>query len=194
MAILDWLRYLTGVVNPTNLFIVSVLEAIFFPLPPDTMLLPLVLLDPDRGMLFAGITTLGSIIGAVIGYFLGMWGGRPLIERFVSKERLGQIAVLLERYEFWAVMIAGFTPIPYKAFTVSAGVLGLRLHSFILASILSRGARFGLEALLIMLYGRKVIGFIERYFNLLTLGVVAFLGAVWAVWYYLRQYGRNREE
>ncbi|NMB25293.1 MAG: DedA family protein [Firmicutes bacterium] len=194
MVILEWLRYLTGVVNPTNLFVLSIIESIFFPLPPDTMLVPLVLLDPARGMLLAGITTAGSVIGAVIGYFLGQWGGRPLLEKLASKDKLEKVACLYKRYEFWAVGIAGFTPIPYKVFTVSAGAFGLRLHTFLFASILSRGARFSLEAGLVMLYGQEVVGFIERYFNLLTMGSVVVVGVVWLTWYGWRQYGRKREE
>ena len=194
MAILDWLHYLTGVVNPTNLFVLSVIESIFFPLPPDTMLLPLVLLNPTKGMLFAGITTAGSVIGAAIGYFLGQWGGRPLLEKLASRDRLEKVASLYRRYEFWAIGIAGFTPIPYKVFTVSAGAFGLRLHTFMLASILSRGARFFLEAGLVMLYGQEVVGFIERYFNLLTMGLAAFGGVAWLSWYGWKQYGRKREE
>lgn len=194
MAILEWLRYLTGVVNPTNLFVLSMIESIFFPLPPDTMLVPLVLLDPARGMVLAGITTAGSVIGAVIGYFLGQWGGRPLLEKLASQDKLEKVASLYHRYEFWAVGIAGFTPIPYKVFTVSAGAFGLRLHTFVLASILSRGARFGLEAGLVMLYGQEVVGFIERYFNLLTMGFVVLVGMVWLIWYGRGQYGGKREE
>lgn len=194
MSIIQWLNYLTGVVNPTNLFVLSIIESVFFPLPPDTMLLPLVLMNPEKGMVLAGLTTMGSVIGAVIGYFLGLWGGRPLLEKLASGDKLKKVADLYERYQFWAVGIAGFTPIPYKVFTVSAGAFRLRLHTFVLASIISRGGRFFLEAGLVMIYGQEVIGFIERYFNALTMGVVVIVAVAWLSWHGWRRYGKRREE
>lgn len=195
MVILDWLRQLTGVINPTNLTIMAIIESIFFPIPPDTMLLPLVLLEPRRGLLFAGLTTVGSVAGAMFGYFLGHWGGRPLLEKLVSQDKLEQVAILYRRYEFWAIGIAGFTPIPYKVFTISAGAFQLHFGSFLLASLISRGARFFLEAGLVMLYGQEVIGFIDRYFNLLTLVLVGIVVLIWLSWFGWHQWnGKRREE
>jgi membrane protein YqaA with SNARE-associated domain len=195
MVILDWLRQLTGVINPTNLTIMAIIESIFFPIPPDTMLLPLVLLEPRRGLLFAGLTTVGSVAGAMFGYFLGHWGGRPLLEKLVSQDKLEQVAILYRRYEFWAIGIAGFTPIPYKVFTISAGAFQLHFGSFLLASLISRGARFFLEAGLVMLYGQEVIGFIDRYFNFLTLVLVGIVVLIWLSWFGWHQWnGKRREE
>jgi membrane protein YqaA with SNARE-associated domain len=195
LAILNWLRHLTGVLNPTNLFIVAIIESIFFPIPPDTILLPLVLLEPRKGLFFAGLTTIGSLIGAIIGYLLGRWGGRPLIEKLASQDKLDKVAALYRRYEFWAIGIAGFTPIPYKVFTISAGAFELKLGSFVLASIISRGARFFLEAGLVMLYGQEVIGFIDRYFNLLTVMLVGVVVLIWLSWYGWQYWnGKRREE
>ncbi|NMB47144.1 MAG: DedA family protein [Firmicutes bacterium] len=194
MAILDWLRHLTGVLNPTNLLILAGIESIFFPIPPDTMLIPLVLLDPQRGLLFAGLTTVGSVVGAIIGYLLGRWGGRPLLEKLVSRDKLEQVETLYHRYDFWAIGIAGFTPIPYKVFTISAGAFQLRLRTFILASMLSRSTRFFAEAILVMLYGQGVVGFIERYFNLLTIAVVAVIAVVWLSWYGWRYWSEEKRE
>ena len=195
MVILDWLRQLTGVINPTNLTIMAIIESIFFPIPPDTMLLPLVLVEPRRGLLFAGLTTVGSVAGAMFGYFLGHWGGRPLLEKLVSQDKLEQVAILYRRYEFWAIGIAGFTPIPYKVFTISAGAFQLHFGSFLLASLISRGARFFLEAGLVMLYGQEVIGFIDRYFNLLTLVLVGIVVLIWLSWFGWHQWnGKRREE
>ncbi|NMB12381.1 MAG: DedA family protein [Firmicutes bacterium] len=194
MAILDWLHHLTGVINPTNLLIMAIIESIFFPIPPDTMLLPLVLLDPQRGLAFAGLTTVGSVIGAIIGYFLGRWGGRPLLERLAAQDKLERVAALYRRYEFWAIGIAGFTPIPYKVFTISAGAFELQLGSFIVASLLSRGARFFLEAILVMLYGQEVMGFIDRYFNLLTVVLVGVAALIWLSWYGWQHWHGNRRE
>lgn len=194
MAIIDWLRHLTGVINPSNLLILAIIESIFFPIPPDTMLLPLVLLNPQRGLFFAGMTTVGSVVGAVLGYYLGRWGGRPLLEKLASQDKLERVAALYRRYETWAIGIAGFTPIPYKVFTISAGAFQLRLRPFILVSVVSRGARFFLEAGLVMVYGQEVMGFIDRYFNLLTMVLVGVVVLIWLSWYGWRFWKEKSQE
>lgn len=179
VVIWEWLGHFTGAVNPLNLFLIALMESIFFPIPPDTVLLPLVLLQPGGGVSFAGLATLGSVVGAGIGYFLGRWGGRPLVERIASRDKIDRVGELFNKYEFWAIGIAGFTPIPFKVFTLSAGAFRVRFRPFIFAAILSRGARFLMEAVLVMLYGRQIIGFIRSDFNILTVAVVVAVGVLW---------------
>src|SRR5690625_3920488 len=126
---LEWLteasQGLAKVATPFNLFWVSFIEAIFFPIPPDVMLIPLVLLRPSEGLLFALMATVGSVLGATVGYGIGLKGGRPVLSRFASRQRINQIESLLGRYDTWATAVAAFTPIPYKVFAIAAGVFSL---------------------------------------------------------------------
>lgn len=151
------------------LFILSFAESSFFPIPPDILLMALTLGDPERGMWLATVTTIGSVTGGLFGYLIGYLGGRPLLSRWVSHEKIIRIHQYFERYEIWAIVIAGFTPIPYKLFTISAGVFFINVPKFILASLLSRGARFFLVAGTIQLFGPSMKKFIEDYFDLLTI-------------------------
>lgn len=172
---LEWLaeasQSLAKIATPLHLFGVSFIEAIFFPVPPDVMLIPLVLLRPSEGLFFALLATVGSVLGAAVGYSIGLKGGRPVLRRFASTERINQIESLLGRYDAWATAVAAFTPIPYKVFAIAAGVFSLDLKRFLMISLLSRGARFGLIALLLMRFGPDMKDFIEANFELLTLGI-----------------------
>lgn len=157
------------------LFALSFAEASFFPIPPDILLMALTLGRPEQGMWLASVTTIGSVAGGLFGYLIGYWGGRPLLHRWVSQERIRRIHATFERYEVWAIGIAGFTPIPYKLFTISAGVFFINVPKFILASLASRGARFFLVAGTIQLLGPAMKNFIEAYFDLLTILFVLLL-------------------
>src|SRR5690606_27734878 len=118
--------------HPASLFWLSFVESIFFPIPPDVVLLPLSALRPDGAPLYGLLATVGSVSGAAIGYAFGLWGGRPLLQRFVSGERIHQVETLFQRYDGWAIGIAGFTPIPYKVFTLAAGVFRLSIPRFLI--------------------------------------------------------------
>jgi membrane protein YqaA with SNARE-associated domain len=158
------------------LFFLAFAEASFFPLPPDVLLIALGLGRPENALWYAAVCTAGSTIGGMLGYGIGRVGGRPLLDRFVAREKTLRIHRAFERYEAWAIGIAGFTPIPYKVFTISAGAFWINFPRFVLASLLSRGARFFLVGTLIMLYGEQVRHLIERYFNWFTILFVALLG------------------
>lgn len=170
-SLLEAAKALVHIVTPLNLFIVSFIEAIFFPVPPDVVLIPLVLMRPEEGLLFAFLATVASVMGATVGYFLGKRGGRPLLRRFVSSERIVQAEQLLGRYDVWAIAVAGFTPVPYKVFALAAGTLLLNWKRFVIVSFLSRFARFGLIAFLLMLYGAQIADFIQQNFEWLTIGL-----------------------
>src|SRR5690625_2339795 len=122
----------------------SFIEAIFLPIPPDVMLIPMVLLEPENALRFALLTTAASVAGASVGYTVGLRGGRPLLQRFAKGPTVKQVESLFQRHEFWAIVIAGFLPLPYKLFALSAGVFNLDLKRFLAASLLGRGARFTL--------------------------------------------------
>ena len=161
------------------LFLISVAESSFFPIPPDILLITLVLSDPDRGVWLAMVTTAGSVFGGVIGYFIGLWGGRPILKRFVAEHTIGKVQRQFDRYGGWAVGIAGFTPIPYKVFTIASGAFVFKLPVFVVASALGRGGRFFLVAGTIQFFGARMVELIERYFNVGSLVlIVVIVGSV----------------
>ncbi len=157
------------------LFILSFAESSFFPLPPDVLLMALTLGSPSWGMYYAAVSTAGSVLGGMFGYAIGWWGGRPLLLRFMGQERVAMIHQTFERYEAWAILIAGLTPIPYKVFTIGAGAFYVNFKVFVIASLISRGARFFLVAGTLQLFGPWVKDMIERYFNLFTILLVALI-------------------
>ncbi len=164
------------------LFLLAFAESSFFPLPPDILLIAMSLNAPDQALYYALICTLGSATGGVFGYFIGQKGGRPLLNRFVSAGKIQMVHDYFEKYEAWAIGVAGFTPIPYKIFTISAGVFCIDFLKFVLVSFFSRGARFFLVAGMIALFGEYVTGFIEKYFNLLSiLFIILLIGGFYVV-------------
>lgn len=187
---LEWLidasQTLGKVATPLNLFWVSFIEAIFFPIPPDVVLIPLVLLRPSGALLFVLLATVGSVLGASIGYGIGLKGGRPFLARFASGQTVARIESLLGRYDYWATAVAGFTPIPYKLFALAAGAFMLDFKRFIIVSILSRGLRFSIIALLLARYGPDMKVFIEAHFGALTFGVTGIVVLGFAVYRLLR--------
>ncbi len=161
------------------LFVLAVAESSFFPIPPDVLLIALALAAPTRAFRFAMWCTIGSVLGGVIGYYLGfaLWSSvEPLlIPRVFSAEKFAEVTDLYNEWDLVVVFAAGFTPIPYKVFTVAAGVAKLNLLGFTLTSIVGRGGRFYLVAWLIKRYGNAARDFIDRYFNLVTLAATLLL-------------------
>ena len=155
-----------------GLFLWAMAESIFFPVPPDALLMGLAIQSPRYALLYGLIVTFGSVIGAFIGYVIGLSGGRPLLERFVKVEQLTKVQRMFQDYDVWAIIIAGVTPIPYKVFAISAGVFHLSILRFLVASFIGRGLRFMLEALLILLYGPRILEWVFDYFDVVTLGIV----------------------
>ncbi len=154
------------------LFILAFSESSFFPIPPDVLLVALAVGKPEKSLKFAAICALGSIIGGILGYVIG-WQfmaavGEKIVAFYGLSTRVEYIEVLYNRYDAWAVGIAGFTPIPYKVFTIAAGVFKINFFIFIAASAISRSARFFLVAGLIYYFGPGIQTFIEKYFNLLV--------------------------
>ncbi|NLF13355.1 MAG: DedA family protein [Anaerolineaceae bacterium] len=153
------------------LFAIAFAESSFFPVPPDVLLIPLALARTAWALLFAAIATGGSLAGGLLGYYIGDKGGRPLLQRFFKQEKVSLVQNYYRRYDVWAVGLAGFTPIPYKLFSISAGAFGLDLKRFMLASAIGRGGRFFLVGLVILIFGESVKVFLDQYFEL---AVVAF--------------------
>ena len=159
--------------GPLGLFIVAFCESIFFPIPPDLLLLPLSMVSPKSSLWYAFLTTSASVAGAFAGYYLGRKAGRPLVERFFSPSKVCQIETLFGKYGGWAVGIAAFTPIPFKLFTLGAGIFRVRLWPFFIASVLGRGGRFFLEGGLVFFFGERAQAFLGRNFELMTLALTA---------------------
>jgi len=192
--VLSWSEKPNG---PRALGMLSMAEASFFPIPPDVLLIPLALGSRLKAYRFALICSVCSIIGAVIGYGIGylVWWKSPgdftaFAQFFFDRipgftiDGFHRIQVLYESWNFWIVFTAGFTPIPFKLFTISAGAFDIQFFMFILACIISRSARFFLVAGMINIFGEPIRGFIDRYFNWLAiLFTVLLIGGFVAVKY-----------
>ncbi|MFP3948404.1 MAG: YqaA family protein [Gemmatimonadota bacterium] len=183
----DWvLHWAETPYGPAALFLIAAAESSFFPIPPDPLLLALCLGAPRRSLRLAVLATVASVVGGIAGYGIGALGWQLVSDFFfdyvpgVSPEAFGEVQGLYDRYDFWAVFLAGLTPIPYKIFTLSAGVFSINFGIFVLASGLSRGFRFFVEAGLIYWFGPPISRFIDRYFNVLTwvFGILLVLGFV----------------
>jgi membrane protein YqaA with SNARE-associated domain len=167
------------------LCVLSFAESSFFPIPPDVLLLPLTLSRRERWRSYALICTIASVLGAFLGYYIGfvLWTELPWIQETffkipgVTPHGFERVKGLFADWNFWIVFTAGFTPIPFKLFTVSAGVCKVSLPMFALAAIVGRGARFFLVSWLVHRYGAAAQRFIDKRFNLLSiLFVVLLLG------------------
>ncbi|WP_163328216.1 YqaA family protein [Desulfurobacterium thermolithotrophum] len=156
----------------------SFIEAIFFPIPPDVLLITLCVADPQNAFLYAFIATLFSSFGGVGGYYLGYFGGKPLAFKLFGEDKVKKVHRLYESYEGLIVLLAGFTPIPYKVFTVTSGILFASLKKLIVFSIVGRGLRFFSEAALFYFYGAQVKHFVLHNLNILftVLGVFLIVG------------------
>ncbi len=163
------------------LLVLSFTESSFFPIPPDILLIALALAKPKRAFYYALLCTLGSVAGGLFGYFIGyaLWSSvEPmLIGSIISQANFEAVTGRYHEYGEIAVFAAAFTPIPYKVFTVAAGVAKLDLMKFALASLCGRAGRFFLVALVIRLAGPRAKELIERYFNVATvLGAILLIG------------------
>ncbi len=173
------INFVNSSVNSSNslviLFILSFAESSFFPIPPDTLMIPLALLNPKLALFYALLTTVASVIGGVFGYFVGLKGGRPIVKKIISDEKLYQVKLLYQKYDVWAVAVAGFSPIPYKIFTIAAGLFELNLKRFIIASIIGRGGRFFLVGGLIFIFGESIKYFLTKYLEIFIIGLTILL-------------------
>jgi len=176
--VLSWAESPHGL---SALVLLSLIESIFFPIPPDVLLIALTLGARERWFKFAFACTLASVMGGVIGYYLGATAWAQLAESFYSyvpgftEAKFERIKSYYDQWDFWVVFTAGFTPIPFKVITISAGACQINFAVFMIASALSRGARFFLVAKLLHRYGEPMRAFIEERFNQLTLLATAAL-------------------
>jgi len=155
---------------PAYLGALSFAESSFFPIPPDVMLAPMVLARPERAWYLAGLTTLASVLGGLAGYAIGalaLEAVEPLLERWGYVAAFARAADWFARWGFWAILAAGFSPIPCKVFTIAAGALFMPLLPFAAASFVGRGARFFLVAALVAWGGPAAEARLKRYVDLI---------------------------
>ena len=164
----------------------SFLESSIFPIPPDALLIPMVLAKREQWWRLALLCTVASILGAVLGYAIGVfafdWIGQPILTAYGAEDKFDRIAGWYNEYGGWGVLFAAITPFPYKVLTIFSGVTGLNFATFIVVSIIGRSFRFFLVAFLLYKFGRPIQDFIEKRLGLMfTLGLVLLIGGFAAV-------------
>lgn len=149
----DWVIFVLAVVSFT--------ESIISPFPPDPILIAAAVFNPAMALIFAAVVTAASVLGALVGHWLGKRFGRPILNRFFSPQKVLRVEALFQKYGVWAIVFAAVTPVPYKVFAVTAGAMDMSLRPFILASVIGRGARMFLWAALAIVFGEDLIALVE---------------------------------
>jgi membrane protein YqaA with SNARE-associated domain len=161
------------------LFLLAFAESSFFPIPPDVLLIALAVAKPGKSLQYALLCSIGSILGGCLGYFIGyefmVAIGQKIVHFYGFQDKMAYVGQLYRQYDAWAVGIAGFTPIPYKVFTISAGMFRINFGVFLLASVVSRSARFFIVGGLIYKFGPRIQSFIDRYFDILAVSFTVLL-------------------
>ena len=161
------------------LALVSFIEASFFPIPPDVMLIPMVLMNPSRAWFFALIATVFSVMGGAFGYIIGAFSyeqfAEPILFMLGKEEEMLNFSQKYNEIGLWAVITAGISPIPFKVITIMSGATNLNFAVFLGASLLSRAIRFFIVAGLLNFYGYEIKNFIERYLNWVFMFLVVLL-------------------
>ncbi|WP_149142132.1 YqaA family protein [Gemmobacter caeruleus] len=186
-ALYDWTLSLASHRHATwALAVVAFVESSVFPIPPDILLIPMIVARPGRAFVLAGIATLASVLGGLAGYLIGAFlfdaVGQPVLDFYGMAAEFDTFRQTYNDWGAWAVLIAGVTPFPYKVITILSGATGLSLPVFMLASIVARGLRFFVLAALLWKFGAPIRDFIERRLGLMfTLAVALLLGGFYAV-------------
>ena len=183
----DWMLSMAH--HPQALWVlafVSFIESSVFPIPPDVLMIPMILAAPHRAWLIATVALVSSVLGGLLGYAIGAFAfesiGQPILESLGKSDSMEAFNTRFNDFGFWAVLTAGVTPFPYKVITIMSGWTGMPLLTFVLTSILARGLRFYLVALLLWKYGEPIRDFIEKRLGMMfTLFVVLLLGGVYVL-------------
>jgi membrane protein YqaA with SNARE-associated domain len=176
----DWvLHWAETPYGTPALFLLAFCESSFFPVPPDILLIALAVAIPKKAFQYALVCSIGSLLGGCFGYLIG-WEfmaavGDTIIQFYGFGEKYSYVQDLYARYDAWVVGVAGFTPIPYKVFTIAAGAFKINFIVFLVASLISRSARFFLIGGLIHKFGAPIQRFIDRYFNPLVIAFTLLL-------------------
>ena len=155
------------------LAIVAFVESSFFPIPPDIMLIPMIVATPKRAWKIAAVATIASVVGGYFGYLIGFLGydliAKPLLDFYGYLEKFEQFSKYYNEYGAWIVLGAGITPFPYKVITIASGVVGMNIWIFGFASVVARGLRFFIIAGLLRFFGEPIKKIIEKHFGLLSI-------------------------
>ena len=173
-AIADWtLDFADSGAAVVALALVALSESVFFPVPPDPLLIAIGIRQPEAAIWLAALCTVASVAGGVVGRWLGIRYGRPLLLRVAPADKVDAAERMYRRYGAWAVIASAITPIPFKVFTVLSGVMDMDLKGFLVAALIGRGIRFMTVGVLIALYGDSVEELIRERFEYVTIGAVA---------------------
>lgn len=178
----DWVLHWSATKHALPaLAILSFAESSFFPIPPDVLLIAMAVAVPMKAFRYAAVCSVASVLGGMFGYLLG-WQfmdlvGIRIVEFYHLQAQWDKIGWWYDEYNAWAVGAAGFTPLPYKVFTLAAGAFQINFSVFVLASLVSRSARFFIVAGLIYKFGAPIKVFIEKYFNILSIVFIVLLFA-----------------
>ena len=152
---------------------ISFTESSFFPIPPDIILIPMVIANRIKALWYAFICTFSSVLGAIAGYFIGAIFystlGVIIIKYYALESQFTDFELLYNKYGFWVVLGASFTPFPFKFITIASGLFHLNLYLFVFVAIIGRGLRFYLIAILLKIFGNFIKNFIDKFFNLLVI-------------------------
>jgi len=174
--LVEWTVHLSATpYGALGLFCIAFAESSFFPIPPDILQIALSVISPEKSFWYASIALVGTVFGAMAGYAIGLYGGRPLVTKILSESRMHAVESYYQKYDVWAIAIAGFTPIPYKVFTISGGAFKIDFWRFVLVSILARGARFFVVATALFFFGEQIKGVILHHLNLVGIVFVVLL-------------------
>ncbi|MEM6387207.1 MAG: YqaA family protein [Pseudomonadota bacterium] len=185
----DWTLSMAN--HPRALWVlafVAFIESSVFPIPPDILMIPMVLAAPRRAWLIALVATVSSVLGGIAGYLIGALAfetlGQPILEALGKADRMVEFNEQFNDFGFWPVLIAGLTPFPYKVITIMSGWTGLPIGTFIVTSIVARGLRFFIVCGLLWKFGAPIKVFIEKYLGILfTLFVILLIGGFYLLRY-----------
>ena len=191
-----WIDSLAMMPHPSLwLFLLAFAESSFFPIPPDVLLVTLGVANPELAIWYGFVCSLGSVLGGMLGYGIGLFGGRPLLFKLFAEKKIFAVERLYDRYNAWATGIAGLTPIPYKVFTIAGGAFKINFKILVLASIASRTLRFMAEGVLLFFYGEAIRDFLFKWFNWISIAfVILLVGGFWLVHRYGRHAQRQADE
>lgn len=190
-GLIEWSRQTFVPFGAMGLFAIAFAESSFFPIPPDVVLIPLVLLKPEYALWYALICTIGSTLGAVFGYYLGKKGGRRVLKKLVCDKTIDKVDDAFKKHGVFAVGVAAFSPIPFKVFAIAAGVFELDLMKTVVVSFICRGARFFSIAIVLMLFGEKIMDYLTNYFELITF--IILLVSIVFYWLYRKRKSRAKK-
>ena len=188
-SIYDWTLHLAQTPYAlVALAVVAFIESSFFPIPPDVMLIPMILAARNKAFLIAGVCTIASVLGGGFGYWIGSalfdTLGQPILEFYGKTDKFDEFSARFNEYGPWAVLFAGVTPFPYKVITITSGATGLDFWVFMMSSVVARALRFFIVAALLWKFGPPIRAFIEERFGLVaTVGIVLLFGGFLAVRY-----------